>query len=361
MAIDTLAWLFTAITTGHPNMTTISQPNRLRNRHLSPATDQLVDPSADLLERSLCQLLDDVHSVLRKPRCEATAVAATMNRLFQGLSLLRQASPPDTWQRLIEVGREHPVRQLVHQDPFTSRAFHKPRGYAGDAVMMDYIYSHEENWPRPDASPLGEAIFNYTTQAPASAGVRERRCYVASLLDRFANKRSFPEVLSVAAGHLREASLSIGLRRHRFGRFVAMDADTESCEEIHQQYGRYGVEPVVADVRRMLTGRLDLGSFDLIYTTGLYDYLAESTAQRLTANLFKLLRPGGQLVIANFLPRIPDIGYMEMYMDWHLVYRDRRQMLGLTEQLDSSSLDAIRIVAECNENVIILELNKRPG
>ena len=34
----------------------------------------------------------------------------------------------------------HPACGLMRQDPFTFRAFSKPRGYAGDAVTVDYIY-----------------------------------------------------------------------------------------------------------------------------------------------------------------------------------------------------------------------------
>jgi len=81
----------------------------------------------------------------------------------------------------------------------------------------------------------------------------------------------------------------------------------------------------------------------------------------LTANLFHQLRPGGRLVIANFLPQIPDVGYMEMFMDWHLVYRDRRELLGLAAKIEPAALAEIRIVAEPNDNVAILELAKRRG
>ena len=31
----------------------------------------------------------------------------------------------------------HPVREFLHQDPFTRRSFQKPRGHAGDAVLID--------------------------------------------------------------------------------------------------------------------------------------------------------------------------------------------------------------------------------
>jgi SAM-dependent methyltransferase len=308
---------------------------------------------------SLQTLLDEVHAVLSSPNCSRPQTAKAVDQLFHGLRGLRLSTPEDKWKEMVRAGREHPLRQFVHQDPFTSRAYDKPRGYAGDAVMMDYIYGREEGWTPPAATDLGQAVFDYTTGAPASAGVRERRCYIAELLDRIGRSVPNAQILSVAAGHLREASLSVAVRRQQFQRFVALDTDQESVEEINRQYGRYGIQSVVANARQMLTGKLDLGTFDLIYSTGLYDYLADETGKQLTANLFRALHSGGKLVIANFLPGIRDVGYMEMYMGWHLIYRDRAQMMVLAESIPVSQIEEIRIIAERNENVVIMEMTKR--
>ncbi|WP_442509594.1 class I SAM-dependent methyltransferase [Novipirellula sp. SH528] len=335
---------------------------RVRPSGTPQSTQQTIETSSSQQKNTtayLKELLDHVHSVLSSPVAETGVIENAVDVLFHELRDIRHESSKDQWAEFIKVGRAHPVCPLVHQDPFTSRAFNKPRGYAGDAVMMDYIYGREEDWQRPEASHVGSAVFNYTTSAPASAGVRERRCYVAELLDNIARQRSGQEVLAVAAGHLREAGLSLAVRRNRFNRFVAMDADAESLEEIENRYGRYGIEPVTANIRQMLTGNLDLGSFDLIYTTGLYDYLADSTAMRLTANLFDCVRPGGKLVIANFLPEIRDVGYMEMFMDWHLIYRSRGDMLKLADKIVQSTVEEIRVVAEVNENVVVMEMTKR--
>ena len=304
-------------------------------------------------------LLDQVHGDLISPGVDFARVGAAIDRLFRGLREIRFASTPDEWKHLVRVGREHPLRQLVHQDPFTSRAFFKPRGYAGDAVMMDYIYGREENWPAPPATDLGAAIYDYTTDAPASAGVRERRCFIAEMLDTVGRTKPNAHILSVASGHLRELSVSTMVRRRLFERFVALDADAESLEEISRSYKPYGIESHVANVRRMLKGQLEHGDFDCIYSTGLHDYLAESTAKRLTANLFRCLKPQGRLVIANFLPEIRDCGYMEMYMDWHLVYRTRSQMLSLADDIVQAQVHEIRILAERNDNVVIMEVTKR--
>ena len=39
--------------------------------------------------------------------------------------------------------------------------------------------------------------------------------------------------------------------------------------------------------------------FDVVYSTGLFDYLQQSTAQRLTWVMFQMLRPGGRLLIVD--------------------------------------------------------------
>jgi SAM-dependent methyltransferase len=306
------------------------------------------------LDRLLDQVRDEIFTA-----ASSYEIQRAVDQLFNGLRSLRREASRDEWRQLIDRGRSHSLCQIVHEDPFTSRAFNKPRGYAGDAVMMDYIYSDDGDSSVPETGPIGKAIFHYTTSAPASAGVRERRCHVASLLDQLGAESPGRDVLAIACGHLREASVSSEVHLEKFGRFLALDADPESLDEVGSRYGRFGIKPIQADVRRMLTGRTDLGSFDLIYSTGLYDYLNDSIARRLTTNLFRDLRPGGRLVVANFLPEIRDVGYMEMFMDWHLVYRSRSDMLALTEAIDESELKEIRIQSEVNQNIIFLELTKR--
>ncbi|WP_153556619.1 class I SAM-dependent methyltransferase [Roseimaritima sediminicola] len=330
--------------------------SKVRNRLVSAASSPATTSTRPL---RLDDLLDQVHEVLAIENADPVQWQSAVDTLFRGLRSLRAEADPAVWQEMIAQGRQHPVRALVHQDPFTSRAFQKPRGYAGDAVMMDYIYGREENWPRPGATAVGDAIYQYTTAAPASSGVRERRCYIAELLDRLGRQAPGQHALAVASGHLREAGVSTAIRRGCFERFVAMDADAESLQVVQNDYGAYGVETQETNVRRLLTGRMDLGEFDLIYSTGLYDYLADNTAQRLTASLFDALRPGGRLVLANFLPQIRDVGYMEMFMDWHLIYRTRGDMLRLADELEQPSVGEIRVIAERNENVVIMEMIKR--
>jgi extracellular factor (EF) 3-hydroxypalmitic acid methyl ester biosynthesis protein len=317
-----------------------------------------IDPPHSTVPDANLTFVKEISVALRDDLGRSELTHSNVHRLFQECKNLRDNLPAEDWKRCVRKIRESELLQLVHQDPFTSRAFNKPRGYAGDAVMMDYIYGAEEGWHPPETSPLGNDVFHYTSNAAASAGVRARREHIAEKLDEIAREKSAPHVLAVASGHLREASMSSAVRRCKIGRFVALDADGESLKEVDRCFGRYGVKCELADIRKMLTGQLNLGQFDLIYSTGLYDYLKEKTAQKLTQHLFAMLKPGGKLVIANFVPTIRDIGYMEACMDWFLVYRDRMQMMGLTNLIPQVELSRIQVHVEENQNIIFLEVTR---
>ena len=315
-----------------------------------------IDPPHDSPPDTNLVFVKEVAARLHESSESALEVHNSVHRLFSECKRLRDFLPKEEWKLCVERIRQSELLSLVHQDPFTRRAFTKPRGYAGDAVMMDYIYGSEENWQAPESTALGKSVFQYTTAAAASAGVCSRREFIAECLDEVSRHRESPNVLAIASGHLREAAMSSAVRRRRFGTFIALDADPESLREVDRSYGHLGIQTEQADIRKMLTGRLDYGTFDLIYSTGLYDYLNPKTAKKLTYHLFSMLNPGGKLVIANFLPTIRDIGYMEACMDWFLIYRDRIDMIGLTELIDQSSIREIRVKVEENQNIIFLEV-----
>lgn len=70
------------------------------------------------------------------------------------------------------LGRAHPMFGICQEDPFTGRAFNKPRGYAGDAVMLDYVYDGK---PPPETSIAGAAVFECTTRCPMGLSVSFRK------------------------------------------------------------------------------------------------------------------------------------------------------------------------------------------
>lgn len=312
-------------------------------------------------ELTLANLLDQTYDALVNSHGDRAIVDDALDGLFGGLAWQKANGMPQDWQASIQTCRAHALLSTIHEDPFTYRAFSKPRGYAGDAEMLDLIYGPEERWPDPQTTPLGLDIYRYTTAAPAAEGVRARRAFVADLIDYSTSLKPNQHILAIAAGHLREAMLSTAVRRRRFGRFVALDVDEVSLKEVDSAYGPYGVETVPAPFMSLIKNKLEIGQFDLIYSTGLFDYLGENVGRRLVSTLFNMLNPGGQLVVANFMPGIRDIAYMETFMDWNLIYRDRRDMVALTADIPESEISELSIFAEDSRNIIFFRMTKRYG
>jgi len=279
-----------------------------------------------------------------------------MERLSTSLNETRRALSSAAWGLFAKWAVTHPIVRYLHADPLTYRAFSKPRGYAGDAVMMDYIYGFDRPHP-PDA--IRDIARVTTDDGCAPQAVRYRRQVLADAIDTMVVSRGRNiDVTALAAGHLREISLSAAARQGLVTA-TAIDQDEESLDLVAREYGACGARPVVGSVRSILTGKLALGKADLVYSVGLYDYLTQPVAHRLTHWLFDSVTPGGTLLLANFLPSIPDIGYMESFMDWHLIYRNDRQMRALAESLPVSRVASIRQFHDPLDAITFLEVTKR--
>lgn len=107
---------------------------------------------------------------------EGAPAGPVVTPIASALSEYRSGVSSDEWRESIrhEV-RPHPLLARLHEDPFSSHGFRKPRGYAGDAVLLDFIYGAGANtglvetpaawarlftvsaWSAPRSSPSGTA------------------------------------------------------------------------------------------------------------------------------------------------------------------------------------------------------------
>ena len=292
-------------------------------------------------------------------RCAAAdasggALERRWRAVFKALDEAREALEPDAWRWLTSELREHELFASAMDEPVTRRAHQKPRGYAGDAVTMDMLYRGGTAAP-PEAGVGARRLSRLLLQQTPAAGVRERRRSMGQVLTELASRSRGAEVLSVACGHLREARAAF--RGKGLDRLVALDQDGKSLSEVRRSLRGHPVETVERSVRTLLRGGEELGQYDLIYSLGLYDYLEQRTAARLTQALFRQLRPGGRLMIANFLP-IPMRGYMEAFMDWWLVYRTPRELAALAGGLDPSEVQGCSVTTGRRGAIGWLDLQK---
>jgi extracellular factor (EF) 3-hydroxypalmitic acid methyl ester biosynthesis protein len=306
---------------------------------------------SNALERAACWL-DDIHWQIAR----GGELQLGLESLFRGLTLLHRKWDREEWTRFcLEIVRNHPLRELIHQCPYTRHGFEKPRGYAGDAVLIDYLYEECET----AGTPLGRAIYHFLWRQSGPRSVRERRELLAREIDAAADRVRQPRILSVACGHLREAEHSRAVAEGRIGQLIAFDQDPVSLEVVAQQHPGELVKPVCGTVRSILMGKTSFPELDFAYSAGLYDYLSEAVASRLTRLLFGMLRSGGRLLVGNFATRTPDAGYLESFMDWWLIYRDENQVRAFASEIDPAQIANVEMFRDSVENVIYMVLTRR--
>jgi SAM-dependent methyltransferase len=277
-----------------------------------------------------------------------------IHRLAAQLHVTRGKFHPRVWQELVGIAQNHPVSRFFLEDPFTKWSFEKPRGYSGDAQLLDFIYGHASVGEAiAQASPLGRALYSYTKDASSSVAVRERRDLLTQHVDEIASERGRDtEILTIAAGHLREANRSVALQEKSIKRWVALDQDPLSVGSIARDFTGTCVEAIDGSVKSLLTRTQKLGEFDFIYAAGLYDYLTHNVAVKLTQRCLQMLKPGGVFLFANFSSDIVVDGYMETFMNWALLLRSDADMWAIIHaSKGSGNLDA-NVKFGANRNIV---------
>jgi len=183
---------------------------------------------------------------------------------------------------------------------------------------------------------------------------------VSDYIDDFSSNVQNAKVLSVASGHCREASSSTALKSGALGRFVALDHDPESLSVMQRDYSSLGLEAMPLSVQEIIKGKTDIGKFDLIYSSGLFDYLSTKFSQKLIERLFDMLTPRGRLVLINIASDYEEIGYLESYMNWSMIGRSQLDTLELAASLKTNTRASLNIreLGNISSHYQVLEIVK---
>jgi len=285
--------------------------------------------------------------------------AAIVDRLAGRLHDLRREAGPGVWRQLIPIAQQHGVAKYLLQDPFTRWSFEKPRGYSGDAGLLDIYYKHPSAAGILAASSaLGRDIYAYTSEAPSSVAGRERRDILARSVDETAGRVQEAEILAIACGHLREAESSEALAGGRLKCWVGLDQDPVSVAIVNRDLAGTVVEARDGSVRGILRRAYCLGTFDLVYASGLYDYLPRAVGIRLLQRAMELVKPGGEFLFANFSDEIMTDGYMETFMDWPLILRSADDIWDIINAaVDRNTMEA-DVYYGSNRNIVYGAVHK---
>ena len=270
-------------------------------------------------------------------RCDelltSSGASAGLEQLVADLQSARaSAASNEEWRQAVTASRRHPVHRRLLEDPYIAAAYHKPRGYAGDAHTIDFVYKQR---PIPAAvTALGLDLHAVSTGVPIAQAVRARCDHIARRINQCLAANARPTIVSVACGHMRELH-AVASERLSDASIFAVDQDPESLAALPRLHPEAGITHLAINVRRLIAGGVAPPEADLIYAAGLYDYLEDRAADLLTRTLAGRLLPGGSLLILNLTPGNEEIGFMEAAMDWWMVYRDETAMAKLGQRARS--------------------------
>lgn len=256
-------------------------------------------------------------------------------RIYSEIPFLIQGLGKEELQTATDFARAQ-LGPYVYGAPFAARSFYKPRGYAGDYEMMNHLYRNE----RAGRTLFDQCMHKYFVDEPAGEAVKNRGYY---LLERItAAVKAHPvkspmKIISIASGPAMEQQLFLQNSKEFAGRSIeltCLDQDEESLKYAQRQL--LSLERFVKSgftfkfnnlaIRNVIARGLPEQDYDLIYSAGLFDYFTEPVAQMAAQKMMAALKPGGRLIIGNFSTDNPCVPFMELVLDWHLIYRSKEDL-----------------------------------
>ena len=303
----------------------------------------------------------DIAQSLRKP------VSSALASMFERFEVVAGKIEDD----LHPVHRAFGQRQLhslLLCAPFIHRTFAKPLGYAGDYEMMNMIVRNGM-----EGSSLYAKLVNaYLLDQIGPQAVRNRvdllQARILNETSRVVREGRIAKIFCIACGPAWEARNFIAdspLADHAQFDLLDFDEDavrhtTAKIEEIKKRHHRKTqVKFIKSSVQNLLRGKNKSSGrpqYDLVYCSGLYDYLNDRVIRELNDFLYDQVAPGGMLEVGNFSPCTPVRNFIEHFLEWFLIYRDGSELAALAPS--QAAPDDCKVVSESTGANIFLEVRK---
>lgn len=218
------------------------------------------------------------------------------------------------------------------------RAYYKPKGYAGDFQLIELIY---RNQPDGDGK-LGRLIDGWLLERVPCKAVRNRRRLLKGLVDQLCrewldkDRGQEINIMNLACGPCRELfDLLAQCDYSAQINALCVDIDADALQYADQHVNTASHQASIRFMRENVIkwslgrSRQDLPPQNIIYSSGLCDYLDRRIMLRLLERCYDQLEPGGALIVGNFAPSNPDRHFMDNIVYWRLIHRDEQDMRAL--------------------------------
>jgi extracellular factor (EF) 3-hydroxypalmitic acid methyl ester biosynthesis protein len=282
----------------------------------------------------------------------------------------------------VELARGYATREilpLVYSSPMYRRAYEKPLGYAGDYRLIQMYFGDDY---------LGESLFARFLQClaqryPLGQAVRGRERAMREKVRAAVSLSRPSRVVSLACGpaiELQNLLRELGPIENTID-LVLADQDEQAMHHCHEALSREVINrhqdrrPMIElnclhiSIKQILKPKTtndegflsrSLQDSDLIYASGLFDYLPQAVARVLVRRLYQFLAPGGSLFLANLKACPTSTWIMDYVLAWHLEYRSETSLLNLAKSLKPEPAFS-RVVSDDTGYCLFLEVNRPSG
>lgn len=235
------------------------------------------------------------------------------------------------------------LHPLILRSPFMHRTFTKPLGYAGDYEMVNMMLRNPHEGPNTYFKVINSL---FLSEGPAVA----HRNRVDILLDRLekqvddavANKKKI-HIFNLGCGPAIELQRLLTTRKmteqieitlvdfstptlnYTQGELQRIMAETGSYPKIN--FIHNSVDQILRQSAKL--GKQQRENYDYIYCAGLFDYFSQKACSRVLKLFYQLVKPGGTVLSTNVHSDNPALAVMEYLMEWHLIYRNEKDMVDL--------------------------------
>jgi SAM-dependent methyltransferase len=220
---------------------------------------------------------------------------------------------------------------------YWNRSFLKPHGYAGDYLMLEWMYDLERDRcadaTQPAVVNLLDGLYSSVHSVRA---VWFRRAWFARLLrERVARAGGRPvRVLDIACGGSRYVRDVLAGSAADSLEVTFVDQDPAALAFVNRWLPAArpaSFRTLCAPVRRLDAELWNGERFDVVVSTGLFDYLSDDDAVALFAQMRALAAPAGVVAVTNFAPEDASKVVKDWVSDWRLIYRSAEQLRRLIE------------------------------
>jgi SAM-dependent methyltransferase len=228
------------------------------------------------------------------------------------------------------------LRKYFTYGHYTNWSLKKPYGYAGDFQIIEDIYN-----ANPSTIGYERLWDNYFLHMGPSIATRNRKEDFKRIISNFLIQRGKQPVriMDLASGPCRELRELFDFTPDvmRFAKIDCYDFDdyaiafaSKIFQAESEQVSFYKKNAIKMALKKNIKDEIPQ-EYDLIFSTGLFDYLDERVAVRLISNLRKTLKPGGIICISNYWDKEKNLWapLMEWVAEWNLIHRSQDEFIKL--------------------------------